>query len=128
SIIEIRDRVFEVKATGGDIFLCGLDCDQAMIEFVLRDFADNNGIDLSTDPVAMQRIKDLAERVKIDLSSREQAPFSVPFVTMTPQGQPLNIEFTFTRAMLEELTGDLIDRTVDILMRVMNDARLDPKR
>jgi len=128
SIIEIRDRVFEVKATGGDIFLGGLDFDQAMIEYVLRDFAENHGIDLSSDPVAMQRIKDLAERVKIDLSSREQAPFSVPFVTMTPQGQPLNIEFTFTRAMLEEITGDLIDRTVDILMRVMNDASLDPKR
>src|SRR5438105_4762903 len=128
SIIEIRDRVFEVKATGGDIFLGGLDFDQAMIEYVLRDFVENHGIDLSSDPVAMQRIKDLAERVKIDLSSREQAPFSVPFVTMTPQGQPLNIEFTFTRAMLEEITGDLIDRTVDILMRVMNDASLDPKR
>ena len=128
SIIEIRDRVFEVKATGGDIFLGGLDFDQAMIEFVLRDFADNHGIDLSTDPVAMQRIKDLAERVKIDLSSREQAPFSVPFVTMTPQGQPLNIDFNFTRALLEEITGGLIDRTVDILMRVMNDASLDPKK
>jgi len=128
SIIEIRDRVFEVKATGGDIFLGGLDFDQAMIEFVLRDFADNHGIDLSTDPVAMQRIKDLAERVKIDLSSREQAPFSVPFVTMTPQGQPLNIDFNFTRGLLEEITGGLIDRTVDILMRVMNDASLDPKK
>src|SRR5437764_3353664 len=128
SIIEIRDRVFEVKATGGDIFLGGLDFDQAMIEFVLRDFADNQGIDLSSDPVAMQRIKDLAERVKIDLSSREQAPFSVPFVTMTPQGQPLNIDFNFTRALLEEITGGLIDRTIEILMRVMNDASLDPKK
>src|SRR5256886_17462729 len=99
-----------------------------MIKYVLRDFAEKNGIDLSTDPVAMQRIKDLAERVKIDLSSREQAPFSVPFVTMTPQGQPLNIDFNFTRALLEEITGGLIDRTVDILMRVMNDASLDPKK
>src|SRR5919205_1114052 len=127
SIIEIRDRVFEVKATGGDIFLGGLDFDQAMIRYVLRDFAENNGIDLSTDPVAMQRIKDLAERVKIDLSSREQAPFSVPFVTMTPQGQPLNIDFVFTRKLLEDLTLPLVNRTVDILMRVMNDAGLDPK-
>src|SRR5437870_1645551 len=99
-----------------------------MIEFVLRDFADNHGIDLSTDPVAMQRIKDLAERVKIDLSSREQAPFSVPFVTMTAQGQPLNIDFPFSRQMLEELTSGLIDRTVEILTRVMDDAGLDPKK
>src|SRR3954451_12283499 len=83
SIIEIRDRVFEVKATGGDIFLGGLDFDQAMINWVLEDFKKQHNIDLSSDPVAMQRIKDLAERVKIDLSSREQAPFSVPFVTMT---------------------------------------------
>ena len=128
SIIEIRDRVFEVKATGGDIFLGGLDFDQAMIQYVLRDFAEKNGIDLSTDPVAMQRIKDLAERVKIDLSSREQAPFSVPFVTMTAQGQPLNIDFVFTRGLLEEITKDLVERTVEILSRVMDDAGLDPKK
>ena len=128
SIIEIRDRVFEVKATGGDIFLGGLDFDQAMIQHVLEDFQKKHAIDLSTDPVAMQRIKDLAERVKIDLSSREQAPFSVPFVTMTPQGQPLNIDFTFTRKLLEELTTPLVDRTVVILQRVMNDAGLDPQQ
>jgi molecular chaperone DnaK len=125
SIIEIRDRVFEVKATGGDIFLGGLDFDQAMIGYVLEDFQKKHGIDLSSDPVAMQRIKDLAERVKIDLSSRETAPFSVPFVTMTAQGQPLNIDFTFSRKLLEELTLPLVDRTVDILTRVMKDAGLD---
>ncbi|HEY2028807.1 MAG TPA: Hsp70 family protein [Myxococcales bacterium] len=128
SIIEIRDRVFEVKATGGDIFLGGLDFDQAMIRHVLADFEKKHAIDLSGDPVAMQRIKDLAERVKIDLSSREQAPFSVPFVTMTPAGQPLNIDFVFTRKMLDELTKDLVDRTVAILKRVMDDAGLDPKK
>jgi molecular chaperone DnaK len=128
SIIEIRDRVFEVKATGGDIFLGGLDFDQAMIMHVLQEFQKQHRIDLSTDPVAMQRIKDLAERVKIDLSSREQAPFSVPFVTMTPQGQPLNIDFVFTRKLLEELTKGLIDRTIGILTRVMNDAGLDPQK
>jgi molecular chaperone DnaK len=128
SIIEIRDRVFEVKATGGDIFLGGLDFDQSMIQYVLKDFADKHGIDLSTDPVAMQRIKDLAERVKIDLSAREQAPFNVPFVTMAPQGQPLNIDFVFTRKLLEDLTKALVDRTFKILDRVMNDANLDPSK
>jgi molecular chaperone DnaK len=76
----------------------------------------------------MQRIKDLAERVKIDLSSREQAPFNVPFVTMTPQGQPLNIDFVFTRKLLEELTAHLVDRTFQILDRVMADAQLDPSK
>jgi len=128
SIIEIRDRVFEVKATGGDIFLGGLDFDQAMIQHVLKEFVKQHGIDLASDPVAMQRIKDLAERVKIDLSSREQAPFNVPFVTMTAQGQPLNIDFVFTRKLLEELTTPLVDRTMEILHRVMNDAQLDPAR
>jgi molecular chaperone DnaK len=128
SIIEIRGRVFEVKATGGDIFLGGLDFDQAMIQHVLKDFVKQHGIDLAGDPVAMQRIKDLAERVKIDLSSREQAPFNVPFVTMTAQGQPLNIDFVFTRKLLEELTAPLVDRTLKILNRVMTDAQLDPAR
>src|SRR5437764_2956713 len=128
SIIEIRDRVFEVKATGGDIFLGGLDFDQAMINHVIGEFKKQHNIDLSGDPVAMQRIKDLAERVKIDLSSREQAPFSVPFVTMTAQGQPLNIDFVFTRGLLEEITQDLVERTVEILTRVMDDAGLDPKK
>ena len=128
SIIEIRDRVFEVKATGGDIFLGGLDFDNMMIQHVLQDFQEKHQIDLSTDPVAMQRIKDLAERIKIDLSSREQAPFNVPFVTMTPQGQPLNIDFVFTRKMLEEMSAPLVDRSLDILQRVMNDAQLDVGR
>src|SRR5512138_1596961 len=95
SIIDIRDRVFEVKATGGDIFLGGIDFDNAMIRHVLEDFRKKHGIDLSSDPVAMQRIKDLAERTKIDLSARADAPFSIPFITMTPQGQPLNMDVKF---------------------------------
>ena len=95
SIIEIRDRVFEVKATGGDIFLGGLDFDNAMIHHVLTDFAAKTGIDLSTDPVAMQRIKDLAERTKMrPQHPRPRSPFNIPFITMTAQGQPLNIEMT----------------------------------
>jgi molecular chaperone DnaK len=122
SIIEIRDRVFEVKATGGDIFLGGLDFDNAMIGYVLDDFRAKHGIDLSSDPVAMQRIKDLAERTKIDLSSRTEAPFSIPFITMTPQGQPLNVELRFDRKLLETLTQDLVDRSLKIMGRVMVDA------
>jgi molecular chaperone DnaK len=122
SIIEIRDRVFEVKATGGDIFLGGIDFDNAMIRHVLDDFQRKHGIDLSTDPVAMQRIKDLAERTKIDLSARTEAPFSIPFITMTPQGQPLNMEVKFDRKLLEKLTQPLVDRSLKILGAVMVDA------
>src|SRR3954464_1813786 len=124
SIIEIRDRVFEVKATGGDIFLGGLDFDNAMIHHILKDFAGKTGIDLSTDPVAMQRIKDLAERTKCDLSSREEVPFNIPFITMTAQGQPLNIEMKFNRKLLEQLTAHLVDRTVQMVSRVLVDSGL----
>ncbi len=122
SIIEIRDRVFEVKATGGDIFLGGIDFDNLMIGHVLEDFKKKHGVDLSEDPVAMQRIKDLAERVKIDLSSRMEAPFSIPFITMTPQGQPLNIDLKFDRKLLEKLTQPLVDRALKLVGAVMVDA------
>jgi molecular chaperone DnaK len=124
SIIEIRDRVFEVKSTGGDIFLGGIDFDNAMIRHVLEDFRGKYGIDLSSDPVAMQRIKDLAERTKIDLSARAEAPFSIPFITMTPQGQPLNMDLKFDRKLLETLTQPLVDRTLKIMAGVMVDAAI----
>jgi molecular chaperone DnaK len=127
SIIEIRERVFEVKATGGDIFLGGIDFDNAMIAYVLDDFRKKHGIDLSSDPVAMQRIKDLAERTKIDLSARTDAPFSIPFITMTPQGQPLNMDVKFDRKLLETLTHDLVDRTLKIMGATMVDAGVTAK-
>jgi molecular chaperone DnaK len=127
SLIDIRDRVFEVKATGGDIFLGGIDFDNAMIRHVLDDFRARHGIDLSSDPVAMQRIKDLAERTKIDLSARTEAPFSIPFITMTPQGQPLNLDLRFERKLLEQLTQPLVDRSLQIVAAVMADARVTPR-
>jgi molecular chaperone DnaK len=127
SIIEIRDRVFEVKATGGDIFLGGIDFDDAIIRHVLDDFRGKHGIDLSSDPVAMQRIKDLAERTKMDLSARNEAPFSIPFITMTPQGQPLNLDVRFDRRLLEALTQHLVDRSLKIMGGVMVDAGITAK-
>lgn len=128
SIIDIRDKTFEVKATGGDIFLGGLDFDNAIIGYVIEDFHRRHGIDLSDDPVAMQRIKDLAERTKIDLSMREEAPFMVPFVTMSPQGMPLNVEMRFTRGLLEDLTAPLVDRTIQVISSVMAEAGVTPER
>jgi molecular chaperone DnaK len=127
SIIDIRDRVFEVKSTGGDIFLGGIDFDNAMIHHVLKEFASQSGIDLASDPVAMQRIKDLAERTKCDLSSREEVPFKIPFITMTPQGQPLNIDMKFDRKLLEKLTSQLVDRSLQIVARVLVDSGLSTK-
>jgi molecular chaperone DnaK len=122
SVIEVRDRVFEVKATAGDIFLGGIDFDNMLIRRVLDDFKSKTKIDLATDPVAMQRIRDLAERIKCELSSREEAQFSIPFITMTPEGQPLNLETGFSRQQLEELTSDLLDRTIKIVGKVLTDA------
>ena len=127
SIIEIRDRVFEVKATGGDVFLGGIDFDNALIYHLLSDFAAKSGIDLAMDPVAMQRIKDLTERAKCDLSTRDEVPFNIPFITMTPEGQPLNLETKLTRAQLEKLTSNLVDRTLAMVARVLEDSGLSTK-
>lgn len=127
SVIDIRDRVFEVKATGGDIFLGGLDFDEALIRLVLKDFESRHGIDLSQDPVAMQRIKDLAERTKIDLSERTEAPFNIPFIAMTPQGKPLNIEMLITRQLLDQLTGKLVDRTIETVAQVLVDGDMSTR-
>jgi len=127
SIIEIRDRVFEVKATGGDIFLGGLDFDDAIIRHVLDDFRKKHGVELDSDPVAMQRVRDLAERTKIDLSARAEVPFSIPFITMTPQGQPLDLELRFSRELLDELTRGLVQRTLHLVEQVMADAGVEPK-
>lgn len=129
SLIEIRDRVFEVKATGGDIFLGGVDFDNRIIDWVLEEFsARNPGVDLRQDPIAMQRIKDLAERSRIDLSDRKECAFNIPFITMTPSGQPLDVDLRLTRDILEARTGDLIARTMETCVRVCQDAQLHPSQ
>ncbi|MBI5496570.1 MAG: Hsp70 family protein [Deltaproteobacteria bacterium] len=124
SVIEIRGKTFEVKATGGDIFLGGIDWDNAIIDYILEDFKTKNGIDLKGDPIAMQRIKDLAERSKIDLSVRAEAPFNIPFVTMTPEGEPLDIDLVITRQKVNELTQPLVDRAIRITTEVLKDAKV----
>lgn len=125
SVIEIRGKTFEVKSTGGDIFLGGIDWDNAVIDYVLADFAAKHaGADLRTDPIAMQRIKDLAERTKIDLSARLEAPFNIPFVTMTPDGEPLDIDLVLTRAKVNELTQELVKRTIQITTQVLQEAKV----
>ena len=128
SIIEIRDRVFEVKATGGDIFLGGVDFDNRIIDWVIEEFAkEHPDVDLRSDPIAMQRIKDLAERSKIDLTGREQCAFNIPFITMTSAGQPLDVDLVLTREILESRTVDLVERTLETCRRVCRDAELPPE-
>jgi molecular chaperone DnaK len=125
SIVEIRDRVFEVKATGGDIFLGGVDFDNCVVEWVLAQFsAKHPGVDLRQDPVAMQRIRDIAERAKIDLSNRKEVAINVPFVTLTREGLPLDVDTRLSRETYEAITQHLIDRTLETARRVVADSGL----
>ncbi|MBN2361297.1 MAG: Hsp70 family protein [Deltaproteobacteria bacterium] len=126
SVIEIRNRVYEVKATGGDVFLGGIDFDNAIIDHVVEEFQNKHGIDLKEDAIATQRIKDLAERTKCDLSSRAEAQFNIPFVTMTADGQPLDIDMVIPRSTVEQLTMHLIERTIEITGFVLKDAGIKP--
>ena len=128
SVIEIRNNVFEVKATGGDIFLGGIDFDNALIEYVLSDFSAAHQIDLSQDPVAMQRIRDMAERVKIDLSVRTESPLNIPFITMTPEGQPLDLGVVIRRDDIEMLVEHLAERTFVTCGDVLTNAGVDPEQ
>ena len=125
SVIDIHDRVFEVIATGGDTFLGGVDFDDRVMGHIMKDFQDHHGIDLSLDRVAVQRIRDVAERAKINLSSTVSAHVQIPFVARGPKGI-LNVDMTFTREQLEELTGDLVARTVDVCRQIMEEASRTP--
>jgi len=127
SIIEIRGSVFEVKATGGDTFLGGLDFDNALVQYVLMDFKAQHNVDLSCDGVAQQRVRDAAERAKIDLSSRGEVKLSVPFVTMTPDNKPVDINMAIKREDLEELVTPFVERAFAVCMKVIDDAGLAPK-
>jgi molecular chaperone DnaK len=123
SVIEIRDRVFEVKATGGDVFLGGVDFDNRIIDWAVGEFtAKNPTIDLRQDPIAMQRIKDMAERAKIDLSTRQDVPFNIPFITVTAEGMPVDLDLKLSRTLFEALTKDLVDSTIETCQRVVADA------
>ncbi|MBI5511086.1 MAG: Hsp70 family protein [Deltaproteobacteria bacterium] len=124
SVIHIRDRVFEVRATGGDVFLGGIDFDTAVVQYILGDFKAQHGLDLTGDPIAMQRIRDMAERVKIDLSMRQEAPLSIPFITIAKSGQPLDLNMIIRRDELETLVSHLVDRTFDTCAKVIEDAGL----
>lgn len=121
SVIDIKDRIFEVIATGGDTFLGGVDFDDRLMKFVLESFHDEHGIDLSWDRVAIQRIRDASEAAKIELSSRSTTRIHVPYIAKSESG-PLNVDMEITRAQLEKLTGDLVDRTVSTCERIFSEA------
>jgi len=109
SVLEISEGVFEVKATSGDSHLGGDDWDQAVIDWLVKSFKDNHGIDLSNDKMAMQRLKEAAEKAKIELSQAQETSINLPFITASDAG-PLHLEETLTRAKFNDLTGALLDK------------------
>jgi molecular chaperone DnaK len=125
SILEVGDGVFEVKATNGDTFLGGEDFDKRIVDYLADEFKKDNGIDLRKDRLALQRLKDGAEKAKIELSSTTQTEVNLPFITADQNG-PKHLTIKLTRAKLEALVDDLIQRTVPPCKAALSDAGLQP--
>ncbi|HET7616652.1 MAG TPA: molecular chaperone DnaK, partial [Bacillales bacterium] len=123
SILELGDGIFEVKATAGDNKLGGDDFDEKVIDYLVAEFKKENGIDLSKDKMAKQRLKDAAEKAKKDLSGVTQTQISLPFITADESG-PKHLELNLTRAKFEELTADLVEKTMGPTRRALKDAGL----
>ncbi|SHP89695.1 Chaperone protein DnaK (Hsp 70) [Mycobacteroides abscessus subsp. abscessus] len=125
SILELGDGVFEVKSTAGDNRLGGDDFDQVIIDYLVEQFKKENGIDLSKDKMALQRLKDAAEKAKKDLSGVTTTQISLPFITAGEAG-PLHLEVTLSRAKFEELSANLVERTMGPTRQALRDAGLTP--
>jgi len=123
SILEIGDGVFEVKATNGDTHLGGDDFDKRIIDWIVSEFKKQEGIDLSRDPMALQRLKEAAEKAKCELSSTLETTINLPFITADATG-PKHLNLTLTRAKLEQLVDDLIQRTIQPCRQALKDAGL----
>ncbi|WP_099221176.1 molecular chaperone DnaK [Listeria costaricensis] len=123
SILELGDGVFEVHSTAGDNLLGGDDFDQKIIDYLVAEFKKENGIDLSKDKMALQRLKDAAEKAKKDLSGVMSTQISLPFITAGESG-PLHLEVNLTRAKFDELTHDLVERTIGPTRQALKDANL----
>lgn len=127
SILEIGDGVFEVLSTNGDTHLGGDDFDQKIIDYLITSFKNSDGIDLSNDKVAMQRLKEAAEKSKIELSTTTTSEINIPFITADATG-PKHMDITLTKAKFDELTADLVDRTLICIRNAMKDANLTPSQ
>jgi molecular chaperone DnaK len=124
SILELGEGVFEVKSTNGDTHLGGDDFDQAIVNWLVSEFKGSDGIDLSQDPMALQRLKEAAERAKCELSSSAQSEISLPFITADANG-PKHLNLTLTRSNFEQLVDDLVQRTVAPCRKALTDAGLE---
>ncbi|HHU43606.1 MAG: molecular chaperone DnaK [Christensenellales bacterium] len=126
SILELGDGVFEVLATNGDTRLGGDDFDNEIMNWIVTEFKNSDGIDLSKDKMAMQRVKEAAERAKIDLSGMTKASINLPFITVGPNG-PLHIDLELTRAKFEAMTAHLVKKTMEPAKQAMKDAKVSEK-
>ncbi len=124
SILEVGDGVFEVKSTNGDTRLGGDDYDHRVVEWIVGEFRKDQGIDLSKDKQAMQRLTEAAEKAKIELSAVVQTTINLPFITADAEG-PKHLEYTLTRAKFEEITSDLTDRCINPFKSALADAKID---
>jgi molecular chaperone DnaK len=127
SVLELAEGVFEVKSTNGDTHLGGDDFDQRLIDWLVAEFKKDQGIDLSKDPMALQRLKEAAEKAKMELSSTNQTDINLPFITADQSG-PKHLNISLTRAKFEQLVDDLIQRTIPPMKQALKDAGLDPKQ
>ncbi|MFH1195478.1 MAG: molecular chaperone DnaK [bacterium] len=127
SVLQLGDGVFEVKSTNGDTHLGGDDFDQRLIDFLADEFQKSEGIDLRKDPMALQRLKEAAEKAKIELSSSTQTDVNLPFITATQDG-PKHLNINISRAKFEQLIDDLLQRTIGPCERAMKDAGLTPSQ
>ncbi len=127
SILELGDGVFEVKSTAGNNKLGGDDFDDRISDYLVSEFKKDTGVDLSKDAMAMQRIKDAAEKAKKDLSSMSQTQVSLPFITQNDDKEPLHMEISLSKAKFEDLCKDLFDSTLEPVKRALKDAKLKAK-
>ena len=128
SVLELGEGVFEVKATNGDTHLGGDDFDNKIVDWVCSEFkASNPEIDLKKDAQALQRVRDAAEKAKIELSSSSEVEINQPYITVSKDGTPLHLNLKLTRAKLESLVSELIDKTVAPVKACLKDSKLDPK-
>ena len=126
SILELGDGIFEVKSTAGNNKLGGDDFDNCLMDYIVSEFKKENGVDLTKDKMAMQRLKEVAEKAKKDLSGMTQTQISAPFISQGEDG-PLHLDMTITRAKFEELISDLVQSTLEPVRKALKDAKMDKK-
>ncbi|MBQ6477054.1 MAG: molecular chaperone DnaK [Bacilli bacterium] len=127
SILELGDGVFEVKSTNGNNKLGGDDFDKRIIDYIVKEFKKENDIDLTDDKMAMQRLKEVAEKAKKDLSGMKETQISAPFIAKNDDGEPVHLDMTLTRAKFEDLISDLVESTKEPIKKALKDAKMTKK-